>query len=85
MRGCVQGLSVLAALKDERVAARPLASIRSQDVAALRDAWQKQGYRSATIRRRLSVLSHAFEVARKEWGMVRTDKPCPFDQPGHRP
>ncbi|MGN6282051.1 MAG: tyrosine-type recombinase/integrase [Frateuria sp.] len=68
-RGCVQELSVLAALKDERVAARPLASIRSQDVAALRDAWQKQGYRPATVRRRLSVLSHAFEVARKEWGM----------------
>lgn len=68
-RGRVQELSVLAALKDERIAGRSLASIRSQDIAALRDAWQKVGYKPATIRRRLSVLSHAFEVARKEWGM----------------
>ena len=51
-----------------RLRLRPLASIRGADIAALRDEWL-QDYAPATVLRRLAVLSHVFNVARKEWGM----------------
>ena len=45
-----------------------MASIRSADVARLRDEWLKT-YAPATVLRRLALLSHVFNVSRKEWGM----------------
>ncbi|AHK22047.1 hypothetical protein BF17_23265 [Yersinia similis] len=45
-----------------------MASIRSADVAKLRDEWLKD-YAPATVLRRLSLLSHLFNISRKEWGM----------------
>lgn len=45
-----------------------MASIRSADVAKLRDEWLKI-YAPATVLRRLALLSHVFNVSRKEWGM----------------
>lgn len=37
-------------------------------MAKLRDEWLKT-HKSATVLRRLAVLSHVFTIARKEWGM----------------
>lgn len=57
------------------LAKRSLASIRSTDVAQLRDAWLKDGYAAATVLRRLALLSHVFSIARKEWGMESLSNP----------
>lgn len=54
---------------------RTMASIRSTDVAKLRDAWLTDGYAAATVVRRLALLSHVFNIARKEWGMESLTNP----------
>ena len=64
----------------EAVRATPLAKlamarVRSADVASQRDAWATAGYAPATIVRRLAVLSHVFNVARREWGMESISNP----------
>jgi len=66
--------SVLKTLKATDLARRPLASIRSSDVARIRDEWLK-AYRPATVLRRLAVVSHVFSIARKEWGMESLSNP----------
>lgn len=56
------------------MAKRPLAAIRSADVAKLRDLWLKE-YQPSTVLRRMAVLSHVFTIARKEWGMESLSNP----------
>ncbi|ONA16683.1 site-specific integrase [Burkholderia pseudomallei] len=73
-KGAAQEESVLRACKAEELAKRPLAAIRSTDVARLRDQWLKD-YKPATVLRRLAVLSHVFNIARKEWGMESLSNP----------
>lgn len=67
-------MSVLKACKAVDLAKRPLATIRSADIARLRDEWLKD-YKPATALRRLAVLSHVFNIARKEWGMESLSNP----------
>jgi len=66
--GSAQEKSVLRALASGPLGGRTLATIRGSDVAALRDEWRLD-YESATVLRRLAVLSHVFSVAKREWGM----------------
>lgn len=73
-KGKVQESSVIKMLLALPLALRPLASIRGADLASLRDAWLKI-YAPATVLRRLAVLSHVFNVARKEWGMESLSNP----------
>ncbi|MFM0217787.1 integrase [Paraburkholderia caledonica] len=73
-KGAAQEESVLRACKTEDIAKRPLAAIRSADVARLRDRWLTN-YKPATVLRRLAVLSHVFSIARKEWGMESLSNP----------
>ncbi|MGF6264400.1 integrase/dsDNA-binding SOS-regulon protein [Paraburkholderia youngii] len=73
-KGAAQESSVLKTCKAVDLAKRPLATIRSADVAKLRDEWLKD-YKPATVLRRLAVLSHVFNVARKEWGMESLSNP----------
>jgi integrase len=73
-RGAAQEMSVIKACKASPLAMRPLASIRSADVATLRDDWLKI-YKPATVLRRLAVFSHVFSIARKEWGMESLSNP----------
>ncbi|MFM0005755.1 tyrosine-type recombinase/integrase [Paraburkholderia dipogonis] len=73
-KGATQELSVLKTCKAVDLAKRPLATIRSTDVAKLRDDWLKV-YKPATVLRRLAVLSHVFSIARKEWGMDSLSNP----------
>ncbi|MBR7945372.1 integrase [Burkholderia cenocepacia] len=73
-KGAVQEQSVLKSCKALDLARRPLASIRSSDIATLRDEWLKS-YKPATVLRRLAVLSHVFNIARKEWGMESLSNP----------
>jgi integrase len=51
-----------------------MAAVRSTDVAKLRDEWLKDR-KPATVLRRLSILSHVFNIARKEWGMESLSNP----------
>lgn len=67
--------SFIRILRATSLAKRSLASIRSTDVAQLRDAWLKHGYAPATVVRRLALLSHVFSIARKEWGMESLSNP----------
>ncbi|HCE6497185.1 TPA: tyrosine-type recombinase/integrase [Pseudomonas aeruginosa] len=67
-KGAVQERSVIVIWKATDLARRSLAAVRSADVARLRDEWLKT-HKSATVLRRLAVLSHVFTIARKEWGM----------------
>jgi integrase len=73
-KGAAQEMSVLKTCKAVDLAKRPLATIRSVDVAKLRDEWLKD-YKPATVLRRLAVLSHVFSIARKEWGMESLSNP----------
>jgi len=73
-RGAAQEISVVKAYKAVDLARRPLATIRSADIAKLRDEWLKE-YKPATVLRRLAVLSHVFNIARKEWGMESLSNP----------
>jgi len=73
-KGLAQESSVIKTCKAVDLAKRPLATIRSADVAKLRDVWLK-GYKPATVLRRLALLSHVFNVARKEWGMESLSNP----------
>ncbi|ARS57591.1 site-specific integrase [Ralstonia pseudosolanacearum] len=73
-KGSAQESSVIKTCKGVDLAKRPLATIRSADVAKLRDVWLKD-YKPATVLRRLAILSHVFNVARKEWGMESLSNP----------
>lgn len=68
-RGAVKEASVLRILSDEAIARKTLARIASADIASLVESWRRIGYVPSTIKRRLVVLSHLFETARREWGM----------------
>ena len=54
---------------------RSLASIGSQDVAGVVRGMSAQGLGPNTIRLHLALLSHLFNVARKEWGMAFLSNP----------
>ncbi|WP_028536000.1 integrase [Paludibacterium yongneupense] len=65
---------VIGILKSTKLAKSSMASIRSADLAKLRDEWLKT-HAPATVVRRLAVLSHVFTVARKDWGMESIANP----------
>jgi integrase len=73
-KGSAQEVSVIKTCKALDLARRPLATIRSADLAKLRDEWLTT-YKPATVLRRLAVLSHVFSIARKEWGMESLSNP----------
>lgn len=73
-KGAEPERSVLRTWKNLPLAHRFLASVRSADIAAVRDGWLKS-YSPATVLRRLAVLSHLFNIARKEWGMEGLSNP----------
>ena len=61
--------------KNHHLAKRVLASIRGNDMAAYRDDRLKAGYSANTVRLELAIISHLFEIARKEWGMEGLTNP----------
>lgn len=73
-KGASQEAYILQTLLETPLAARMMASIRSADVAALRDEWLKT-LKPATVLRRLAILSHVFSISRKEWGMESLNNP----------
>ena len=61
--------------KNHPLAKRVLASIRGNDMASYRDDRLKTGYSANTVRLELAIISHLFEIARKEWGMEGLTNP----------
>ncbi len=57
------------------IACRFMASIEGQDVAASIKEMEAEGKSANTIRLHLALLSHLFEVARKEWRMASLINP----------
>lgn len=57
------------------LARRTLAALRGADFAAYRDDLRAQGLAENTIRLDLALISHLFEVARREWGMPGLGNP----------
>ncbi|WP_321947168.1 site-specific integrase [Paraburkholderia sp. J10-1] len=58
----------IARWKKNDLAWRPLAVLRGTDFAKYRDARRAAGRAENTIRLELQIISHLFEIARKEWG-----------------
>ncbi len=54
---------------------RTLANLRGADFAKYRDERRSAGRAENTIRLELQVISHLFEIARKEWGMEALTNP----------
>jgi integrase len=67
-RGAYHESFVIKAWLGCHFSSRMMASIRSADIASLRDQWLKE-LKPATVNRRLSLGSHLFNVGRREWGM----------------
>jgi integrase len=55
--------------KRTSLARRYLANLRGVDFAEYRDMRKAMGRADNTVRLELAVVSHVFEIARKEWGM----------------
>ncbi len=60
---------------DNDPAHRTLASLHGVDFAKYRDARLADGRAENTIRLELQIVSHLFEIARKEWGMEALPNP----------
>lgn len=73
-KGKVQEQSIIRLWKATTLAKRSMASIRSTDVVAQRDLWL-QRCKPATVLRRLALISHVFNIARREWGMESLSNP----------
>lgn len=73
-KGALPESSVLRAWQATDLSSRTMAGVRSADIAKLRDEWLKDR-KPATVLRRLAVLSHVFNIARKEWGMESLSNP----------
>jgi len=67
-------VSFLNTWRQTELAARMVSRIRGSDVAGLRDDWLKE-LAPASVLRRLQVLSHVFNTARREWGMESLANP----------
>ncbi len=76
-KGDVQEKSVIRMWKATTLVLRPMAAIRSADIAKQRDEWLKT-CKPATVLRRIALLSHVFKIARHEWRMESLTNPIEF-------
>lgn len=77
-KGVTQEISIINKLKESPLSRMYLAAIRGKDIAKHRDDMLSDGYSPYTIQRRLSLLSHLFTVATKEWGISGLVNPVPL-------
>ncbi|MHB1281863.1 MAG: hypothetical protein ACYCYL_11635 [Acidithiobacillus sp.] len=77
-KGAVQEISIIGKIKESPLSRMYLAAIQGKDIAKYRDAMLSDEYSPITIKRRLSLLSHMFTVATKEWGISGLVNPIPL-------
>jgi hypothetical protein len=58
------------------LAACALSKIRGADMSKFRDEWRRAGKSENTIRLEIALVSHLFEVARKDWSIEGLATPC---------
>ncbi len=73
-RGADQEKYRIRALLSLELAGCSLAKIRSSDLAKYRDARLADEFAASTVTKELSLLSHLYETARKDWG-IEVDNP----------
>ncbi|MDA8230634.1 MAG: site-specific integrase [Magnetospirillum sp.] len=74
-KGETQDRRRIAAWKRDDLSKKPLAKIKGTDLATWRDKRLAAGVSGGTVRRDLVILSHLFNLARKEWGMAGLANP----------
>jgi integrase len=67
-KGRQQEMSRLRRWQKNPLSAQPLSQIRGTDLARYRDSRQEEGAGANTVRLDLALISHLYEVARKDWG-----------------
>jgi integrase len=67
-KGATQEACVINAIVRDETTARSLVTLTAADMAVMRDKWLKV-LAPATVRRRLAIISHCYEIARKEWSI----------------
>ncbi len=75
-KGAQQELARIARWKQQPLSQAFLATIRGADLAKYRDDRLSEGKSSNTVRLELAVISHLFNIARKEWGMESLSNPA---------
>jgi integrase len=81
-RGAESETARLRALRRDPLAQRMVASIRGVDIARYRDE-RLHKVAPATVKRDLVIVSHLFEVARKEWGLPVANPVRDIKSPAH--
>lgn len=74
-KGAAQELTRIKRWQKHPLAVRRLSTIKGSDIAKFRDDRRAEGKAENTIRLDLALLSHFFEVARKDWGMESLGNP----------
>lgn len=74
-KGYLQELKRVKRWKREPMASLPLGHIRGADMARYRDGRMNGGVSGNTVRLDLALISHLYEVARKDWGLETLDNP----------
>lgn len=68
-KGVTQEISMIGKINESPLSSMVLAAIQGKDIAKYRDSMLADSYSPITIKRRLSLISHLFTIADKEWGM----------------
>lgn len=74
-KGKNQELRRLRAWQARPIAVRPLSQVRGADLARHRDSRLGGGSAANTVRLELAIISHLYEVARKDWGLETLQNP----------
>jgi len=74
-KGHLQEKKRIRTWKSHPLAKRFLATIQGKDIATYRDERIRSGSAANTVRLDLAIISHLFEIARKEWGMEGLKNP----------
>jgi integrase len=77
-KGGRRELDIVNQWKGRMISRQFMSSVRGKDVAQAMKEMEAEGKGPNTIRLHLALLSHLFNMARKEWGMETVDNPVGF-------
>lgn len=75
-KGCQQELCRLRRWQKNPLSTQPLSQIRGFDLARYRDSRLEMSVGGNTVRLELALISHLYEVARKDWGYEMLGNPA---------
>lgn len=74
-KGATQEYSIIRQWLSLPITKKSIGSIKSKDLSKQRDTWLSSGLSAATVTLRLALISHLFNIARKEWGFEGLENP----------